>query len=210
MGAWRQSGACQVRGESTEACFVKIHCARPTLHGDDGEGEVHFLGARDEAGEFACRKAVANGDGQMTDKGFEAGIYKRSFEARAVEGIGTVEDHDFFACACGGAHDVSEGTDKGVEADADVLPVKDEDILVLQYHGRWCFGCAVEAVDGESGARVAGIINGGGVRARAVKAVFGSEEGGDVQVVLQEDVEGVGIIGGDGGGVGDETDAAIF
>jgi hypothetical protein len=157
-------------------------------------------------GDFSDGSSVAHGEGEQTNEGAVGGVVAGAFDGVA-DGVGPVEDEDGDAVASGGAEAVGEGPDEGVDAAADIHDIEDEEVNVLE-HGVGGFAdFTVETVDRDLGAGVAVALPFDHVvLGVAPDAVLGAEGGGDIDLMVEEDVEGVVVVAVYGGLVTDETD----
>lgn len=164
----------------------------------------------EEAGEFAGGHTVALREGVNSDEAFAARRENGSFDLDTVDGIGAVEDDKGLAGFVEFLHDVTHGADVGVEAGADILDVKDDDIYRGEHLGRGpAFGVFVKAPDFDFGGGVEGVgyffvIFG------TEDAVFGGEDGGEFYAGGDHRVDIAAAVAGEAGVVGDKADAFAF
>ncbi len=181
--------------------------ALPAAHGDDFEGAGEAKFGLEHAGEFAGGHAVAEGEGVGADEGFAAFGEDGAFDADAVDGVGAVEDEERHFAFGGFLHDVAHGADVGIEAGADVLDVEDDDVDGVEHGGGGAaIGVLVEAPDFDLGGGVLGVLDAFAVLL-AEDAVFGGEDGGEVDAGGDHDVDVAFAVAGEAGVVGDEADA---
>jgi hypothetical protein len=106
----------------------------------------------------------------------ESLLDQRSFDGNAVDGVRAVEHRKEQSTAGDNLHGVEHGREIGTVADADVLNIEDECVQAGQHLGRGGLGFAVEAIDGQSGARVGCVQNRLAGLGIAAHAVFRTEE----------------------------------
>jgi len=160
------------------------------------------------AGDFARGQAVVEGGGDEGNEGGMLGLEHRAVGGREHQRVGSVGDDEGDAAGGAGFHHEAKGGDVGVGAAGEGLEVEDEEVDAGEHGVGGGARGAVEGVDGQVPAGMeAGDDGFAGGRA-SEESVLGAEEGGEGEVqVVEEVVGGVDAGGGQGGGMGDESDA---
>lgn len=187
-----------------ERGLIEKEIATPAGEGDHGEIGADFFLFVEHAGELANGHAVAHRNGVPAGESFLA-MENGAFDGEAVDGIGAVENEEFFAGFLGGDHAVAHGGDVGVKAAANVLDIEDEGIEILELLGRGSAAFAVEAVNREAGFFIGGVGN--FFVEQAADAVFWTKESDELNALgLVEQVDGWVALAIGAGVVADEAD----
>ena len=184
---------------------------RVVLAGNDGEfaliAFVEPLLSLGHAGQLSQREAVHGRNGKVTHTAFQGHVQHRAVYVVAV-GVGTVQEHHMLALGAAGVHEVAHGNIIGVEPQAYILDVHDENVEHVHglVGGTHAAGTAVQRQDGNAGERLYAVSHVGTVIGQVPEAVLRREDGGDVHALCDEGVQHVllttaheaGLVGEDG------------
>ena len=149
------------------------------------------------------------GIGAMPTNDSSAGFEQRPFDGEPVDRVGPVEHDHGHAMFPGRTQRVIQRADEGVEADADVLHVENQDIHPGQHRGGRLARRAVEAVDRDARLRVEIIGHGCAVGGCAGKPMLHAEERDHLHAGRLQRVERRGEIRQHGRRMGDQPDPPV-
>ena len=178
------------------------HIALPAPHWDHRQVGIQAISGVEIARQLAEGHPVADGHRRDADEGFAAGFHQRPCDARAAQRIGAIQHDDRLAGFGDATQHVEERAQVRVEAHAHILHIEEQHVHIREHLRRGFFRRAVEAVDGQSRARVSGVAHGGAIGCRARETVLRAVERHQLHAGSAQHIYGVGEVGHDGGRVG--------
>ena len=174
-----------VATHARSVCGQRMDLCQPCIAHDaqlQAVEAVQPLLALDHAGELADGQAVHDGDRVLADEGAQRRLQHESRDVVAAERIGPIENDEGDARCSGRLHGEPHGRDVGVEANADILNVENQDIHVAQHPRRRLPGGAVEAENGNAGLGIDAIADFGASLGGAAKSVLRGKDRGELHV----------------------------
>ena len=124
--------------------FLRLHASAPSFQRNNMKLKaVKPQEMLDPAGVFPDRQAIACGQRIHADIGRKTRIQDRSLNQLASQGIDPVENYDRFSGTAAGCHGKGQGIQKSIEAGADILHVKTENVKGIQHFFRQFPGFSV-------------------------------------------------------------------
>ncbi len=158
--------------------------------------------------ELAHGHAVTDGEGMQADEREVPGIENVALDPQAADRVRTIQHDQANAVHGTGLHGVQHRVDERVVARADVLDVEDQDVDPGQHFRGGNAGLAIEAEDRQTGPRVLAVAHFFEVLGICENTVLRTEERhqfGALQVLEMKG--GMGQVGSDRGGIGEQTQA---
>ena len=134
------------------------------------------------------------GDGKVPHAALEAHIQDGTVYVHSV-GVGTVQQDHLLAVFGAGVHQVAHRNIIGIETEADVLDVHDEDVEHLHRFlgGMVAAGSAIQREDGNAREGLYAVGHVGAVIGQVPEAVLRGEDGAHVDALCDEGVQDVGF-----------------